>query len=176
MNSHNKGLPKNKFTPEEDIYLKEVIEHCGCKDWTEVAAYFPGRNPRQCRERWNNYVKPTIMKLPWSPFEDRLLEQKYADLGPKWHLIAKFFPNRSRNYVKNRWLTKQRHLHKHNQIHETISEPTVAPLAVPPPPMTLEASTDDHPAADPPSFVDDPFFFGQHDDDGLWNTFDWNFF
>jgi hypothetical protein len=133
---------KNKFSTAEDARLAEVVNLLGCRDWAEVAAHIPRRNPRQCRERWKNYVNPTIMRLPWSPSEEALLEEKLAQLGPKWQVIAKFFPNRSRNYVKNHWMTKQRRLQKRNRKVELT---TVAPPASPvqPPPFQTKFSVDD---------------------------------
>lgn len=102
------GKFKNKFTPAEDQLLLEVVDRLGCKDWSEVASHLQGRNARQCRERWNNYVNPAIAKLPWTPAEDRLLEQKFREFGTKWHSIASFFPNRSKNSIKNHWMTHQK--------------------------------------------------------------------
>ena len=102
------GKFKNKFTPAEDQLLLEVVDRVGSKDWSEVASHLQGRNARQCRERWNNYVNPAIAKLPWTPAEDRLLEQKFRELGTKWHSIASFFPNRSKNSIKNHWMTHQK--------------------------------------------------------------------
>jgi hypothetical protein len=179
MSSPNKGLPKNKFSPDEDAYLKRVVEDFGCQDWSEVASYFPGRNPRQCRERWNNYVNPRFMKLPWTPMDDALLDQKYAEFGPKWHVLVQFFPNRSKNYVKNRWLTKQRHIRKHDEVDETTIEPQPDPVPVPPPELPLTklavGSNDDHPEGQARSFIGEPFFMNQEDIDNLWNLFDCKF-
>jgi hypothetical protein len=163
-------MPKNKFSREDDVYLKEIVECFGCKDWGEVASYFPGRNARQCRERWTNYINPTIMKMPWTASEDILLERKHAELGAKWHVIAKFFPNRSKNYVKNRWLTKQRRLRKQRRSREESGGSQSAPVAAPPPPVAFKVK-DDEAAPQPPSFMDEPLFLNQEEDDGFWSQF-----
>jgi hypothetical protein len=63
---------------------------------------------RQCRERWTNYLNPTIGNIEWTPAEDQLLEEKYARIGAKWQVIAAEFPTRSKNNVKNRWYRLQR--------------------------------------------------------------------
>jgi hypothetical protein len=123
---------KSKFSPAEDRRLSEVVNFLGSKDWDEVASHMPGRNPRQCRERWKNYVNPTIMRLPWTPSEEMLLEQKIAELGPKWELISRCFPNRSRNYVKNHWMTKQRRLRKLNRRNNLETVPPVPVSRQPP--------------------------------------------
>ncbi|KAH0788933.1 Myb-like DNA-binding domain containing protein [Histomonas meleagridis] len=67
------------------------------------------RNPRQCRERWNNYVNPDLRKDPWTPEEDKILEEKYAEIGPKWNKLARFLSNRSDNSIRNRWMMISRH-------------------------------------------------------------------
>ena len=102
--------PKIKFTQEEDQILRDAVEKLGTSDWRAVAFHLPNRNPRQCRERWNNYVNPQVsVARPWTPEEDQLLEEKYAELGGKWQTLASFFANRSTNNVKNRFVMLQRH-------------------------------------------------------------------
>jgi hypothetical protein len=169
-----KGLPKNKFTPEEDMRLKEIIRNGACEDWAAVASHFPDRNPRQCRERWNNYVNPAVMKLPWTPMEDFLLEQKYAELGPKWQIIAKFFPTRSKNYVKNRWLTIQRRLRKGAEIGNPLraAEPAVSPPAA----VEEVAAVHHQPDVHSSPLFEDPFFWSHEQYDELWNPFEFSLF
>jgi hypothetical protein len=99
---------KWKFTPLEDIRLTEVVLRCGCQNWGDVARYMPGRNPRQCRERWMNYINPQLSHTPLTAEEDLLLEKKYNEIGSHWKLIASFFPGRSRNFIKNYWMAKHK--------------------------------------------------------------------
>lgn len=96
---------KNKFTPEEDEKLRQLVSMYGTNAWSTIASLMgTNRNHRQCRERWKNYVDPTLMNnQPWNYDDDRLLVEKYAELGPKWNKIAKFFHNRSDNSIRNRW-------------------------------------------------------------------------
>jgi hypothetical protein len=99
---------KAKFTPEEDARLREVVARCGTNDWSIVAREMFDRKPRQCRERWNNYVNPVLVNSAWSLAEDRLLEAKFNELGARWKEITQFFPTRSKNQVKYRWMTNQK--------------------------------------------------------------------
>jgi hypothetical protein len=101
-----------KFTEEEDILLSSAVSQFGCQHWSQVAARVPGRNARQCRERWTNYVSPEVRKLPWTRADDLLLEEKLMELGNTWQTIVSFFPGRSKNDIKNRWITKQRRLRR----------------------------------------------------------------
>jgi hypothetical protein len=105
---------KLKFTQMEDIRLIQIVSRYGCGNWNFIAAQIPGRNARQCRERWVNYINPELNHQPLSRAEDLLLETKYEELGPRWQLIATFLPGRSKNLLKNHWMSKQRRSeHKH---------------------------------------------------------------
>jgi hypothetical protein len=102
------GCFKVKFTDEEDDRLREAVEQCGTKDWSMVARQMAGRSARQCRERWCNYINPTIANLPWTPAEEALLDEVFPEIGRKWKTLAKFFPQRSSNQIKNHWISRQK--------------------------------------------------------------------
>jgi hypothetical protein len=106
------GKFKCKFTPAEDIRLQEVVDHCGCKDWSIVARHMYPRNARQCRERWTNYTNPILVNMPWTQAEEELLSEKFAEFGRKWQSIAAYFPRRSKNQIKNHWISRQKRLHQ----------------------------------------------------------------
>jgi hypothetical protein len=97
-----------KFTQMEDIRLAHIVARCGSGNWSFVASQMPGRNPRQCRERWANYINPELNHQPLSPAEDMLLESKYEEIGPRWQQIASFLPRRSKNLLKNHWMSRRR--------------------------------------------------------------------
>lgn len=118
---------KIKFTPEEDQRLTQLVLQHGSKDWIKISNLMETRNPRQCRERWNNYLNPSLRTDPFSTEEDLLLDQKYAEYGPRWNKIAKFFNNRSDNSLRNRWMMIARHRAKHQK--SPISPPQVVPAA-----------------------------------------------
>ncbi|KAH0788928.1 Myb-like DNA-binding domain containing protein [Histomonas meleagridis] len=105
-----KPHPKTKFTPEEDEKLKELVANHGENNWYLISELMPGRNTRQCRERWRYYLSPEVSNAPWTEEEDNLLDEKYRQFGPKWKLIAKFFPKRTDINVKSRW-----HVHRRRE-------------------------------------------------------------
>lgn len=103
---------RRKFTAEEDLKLKKIISKYGAKKWDQIALLMPGRTGRQCRDRFHNYLNPSLQNGPWSKEEDILLEQKVYELGQHWNKIVKFFVGRSENNIKNRWYT---YVSKHKQ-------------------------------------------------------------
>jgi hypothetical protein len=117
--------PKSKFDPDEDNRLLSVVRALGTSDWSQVAAALPGRNARQCRERWRNYVDPTLVTGNWTPAEDELLLSKFRDLGSKWDAISAFFQGRARNSIRNRFVFLQ------NESHKKETERSVARFSQP---------------------------------------------
>lgn len=107
--------PKIKFSPHEDVLLLHAVQSLGTGDWHIIASRVPGRNARQCRERWNNYVNPALISAPWTAEEDRFLMEKYQELGPHWRTIASLFASRSTNSIKNRFTILQRRQRKKNR-------------------------------------------------------------
>ena len=100
-----------KFSPMENAMLKYLIDTFGTNDWVLIASMMPGRNPKQCRDRFCNYLSGFRQVGPWKPEEDELLLSLIKKLGPKWVEISKHIPERSENDVKNRWY---KHLKKDN--------------------------------------------------------------
>ena len=99
----NKQSLRQKFTPEEDLRLRQLVAELGTKAWKKVSARMPDRSTRQCRERYNNYLSPLLKNDPWTSEEDKLLEEKVKEMGQKWSIIAHFFNGRSDVNVKNRY-------------------------------------------------------------------------
>ena len=97
--------PKKKcFSIEEDAIILYLVQHIGT-NWREIAKQLPQRTERQCRERYKTYLNPTLRHDPWTAEEDALLITLYNKIGPKWAEMAKFFPGRADNTIKNRYNT-----------------------------------------------------------------------
>lgn len=94
---------RDPFTSSEDEMLKKLVDMYGTKQWRIIASMLPGRTPKQCRDRYTNYLTPGFFRGEWSNNEDMLLMKLFSMYGPKWSLLKKFFPNRSSNCIKNRW-------------------------------------------------------------------------
>jgi hypothetical protein len=150
--------PHVKFTQEDDNRLRRLVKALGTVDWNAIADRMGGKNPRQCRERWINYLSPALNTAAWTLAEDALLMQKYLDFGGKWVQISKCFPNRTDCMIKNRFNKLQRRGRKQQSVVTTIRcqpppfqvvipLPSVVVPEVPLPslttqPPTLEADTD----------------------------------
>ena len=116
--SSKKGIPKRKFTPDEDKALNLLVNKYGTENWRLIAQEMNGRNPRQCRERWINYVSPKLSQAPWTHEEDLLLVQQYKMIGSRWHKLAQCFPNRSANNI----LIHFKNLNKNGAFQKIESE------------------------------------------------------
>ena len=115
---------RHTFSEREDEQLKKLVSEYGDQDWKIIADCLGSRTPRQCRERYKNYLMPGIVNGEWTEVEDKLLQDKYNEIGPHWTMICKFFPTRSEINIKNRWASiSKRGLRKKNvQSNTAISE------------------------------------------------------
>lgn len=91
------------FSIEEDEKIKRLVDKFGKRKWRIIASFMKGRTPKQCRDRYCNYLFPGYFRGEWSKEEDDLLVKLYSEVGPKWSVIKKSFIDRSANSLKNRW-------------------------------------------------------------------------
>lgn len=118
---------KNKFSPEEDRRLKHIVLNAGnFVDWQVISMEMKNKTARQCRERYNNYLKPGLKKDDWTPKEDEIIWQKYKEFGSRWNVITKFLKGRTGNSVRNRILAlKRRSKSNRNQdVHDEKDKQT----------------------------------------------------
>lgn len=56
--------------------------------WEDIAAMIEGRSAKQCRERWVEYLDPSIDFSPFSEEEDQLILDMQSKHGNKWRMIT----------------------------------------------------------------------------------------
>lgn len=104
MNNNNQNkIKRAHFTAEEDERLKMLVAKYGEDKWSQISKEMNGRSTRQCRERWNNNLSPSIIKAKWTKEDDALLFKVISEIGLKWKVIEKFFPGRTSTNIKNRY-------------------------------------------------------------------------
>ena len=108
--SKNKKLHsiKGPWTYQEDLLLKNWVENNGPKSWRLCAKNIPGRNQSQCRQHWNNKLKPNILVGNWSSEEIFLIVVFYKKLNGSWRKIIPLFKSRTENSIKNIFFSQTR--------------------------------------------------------------------
>ncbi|KAL7452598.1 hypothetical protein ACHAWC_004324 [Mediolabrus comicus] len=102
------GTRKGQWREEEDAFVLKVIAVSPDQpftQWADLAPLLPGRSGKQIRDRWVNYLNPSINHLPFSREDDLKLWHGHAELGKRWAEISVkiFNSTRSENHIKNRW-------------------------------------------------------------------------
>ena len=123
------------FSHDEDSQLRALVKKYGDKNWQLIASNMPSRSVRQVRERWQLFLNSNITKTKWLPSEDEVLVQKYAEFGPQWKLLEKFFKGRTSYNIRNRWISLERartrnrapliNNHDKQQIHNNNVDPEI---------------------------------------------------
>ena len=77
MKSFGSGnkIKKKIWIDEEDGIIRGWVTINGPKKWRKVAMMIPGRNAKQCRERWHNHLDPFINHDNWTTHEEWILYQ-----------------------------------------------------------------------------------------------------
>lgn len=120
-----------RFSPNEEKKLIRLVQKYGSDNWKDVARHFRNKSPKQCHYRWKNYANPDLNHGEWSPEEDKLLMEKYEELGTQWAAISLIMTDRAPNDLRNRWVKLRQLPEDHFQHDEPIKEKNLQRLESP---------------------------------------------
>jgi hypothetical protein len=95
------------WTVEEEKKLASAVETFGATSWANIAANVPGRNDRQCSNKWQRMSKKVAATASgtWTVEEEMKLAYAVETYyGGNWAEIAKMFPGRNESQCHQQWL------------------------------------------------------------------------
>jgi hypothetical protein len=110
---------RSHFTHEEDRDLINLVNVFG-NNWDLISEMMKSRTRKQCRERYWNFLSPTIINPPWTKEEISKLINLVGIHGSKWKFLMPFFPGRSESNLKNKWLSVSKNMNYYEEKSKKV--------------------------------------------------------
>ena len=121
FNSNSKivkpSLNRGQWSEEENKLLRNWVSTNGPCKWNKCSLFINGRNAKQCREHWYDFLDPNLTKGNWTLEEDLLIMIFYKKYNGSWKNIIPIFENRSENSIKNRFYSELRKIASQYEIN-----------------------------------------------------------
>ena len=91
------------FSAGEDQRLTDLVSRFGAGQWRKIAEHMENRTPKQCRDRWELYLNPSVDRSKWADEDEKLLISLQEQYGKKWSFFTQYFPKRTPDNIKNKW-------------------------------------------------------------------------
>ncbi|KAI0539690.1 hypothetical protein GGR58DRAFT_463784 [Xylaria digitata] len=129
-------IRRGAWCPEEDEKLHKAVAEAGLK-WTAVSQIMQTRNADQCAKRWQHVLGPDIKHTPWTPKEDKILQNAIAKYGNNWKQVGLLeLPGRSAHDIRNRSVALSRRSRRSSAATQQPTEPSTAFRLFSPTPST----------------------------------------
>jgi hypothetical protein len=94
------------WTVEEEIKLVYAVETFGATSWANIAANVPGRNEKQCYDKWQAMSKKAASTVTgtWTVEEEKKLASAVETFGTtNWDKVAGNVPGRNDKQCWSKW-------------------------------------------------------------------------
>mmetsp|Transcript_10347 Transcript_10347/g.11884 ORF Transcript_10347/g.11884 Transcript_10347/m.11884 type:complete len:452 (+) Transcript_10347:108-1463(+) len=131
----NPKLKKGKWSKEEDDQLRQAVRDQLANSegnqnirWHEIMKKVPTRSGKQCRERWLNYLSPSVeRRKEWTREEETLLLKLAGKYPRKWAQIARAMEGRTENMVKVKYNSLVNKSKSKTKVKVKVKSKTKAP-------------------------------------------------
>lgn len=104
------------FTEEEDEQINSLVARLPENSWQTISDILGTKTAKQCRDRWVNYINPSLKHDCWTIDEEILLLELFEEFGSSWSTIDRLMPNRSRNDIRYKWMKLTKNDERNNQL------------------------------------------------------------